>query len=115
MPLRHRFFLVAYDSVVEKFLKNHAKLVKSFELVVVFYTNYSKLTINNQSNNLHNLKLTFTTAYICLAKWVMGQFCVFLLEKWTRKWRFSGQKRKFWDSFAFFSQTTINDNKIISH
>ena len=39
-------------------------------------------------------------------QWVVGQFCVFLLEKWTRKWRFSGQKRKFWDSFAFFS----NDN-----
>ena len=32
----------------------------------------------------------------------VGQFFIFLLEKWTKKWRFSGPKRNKWDSFAFF-------------
>ena len=31
-----------------------------------------------------------------------GTVLRFFLEKRTKKWRFSGQKRKFWDSFAFF-------------
>ena len=38
----------------------------------------------------------------------MGQFCVFLLEKWTKKQVFSGQKRNFWDSFAFFQKIECN-------
>ncbi len=41
--------------------------------------------------------------FVNLTKLVRGTVLRFFLEKWTKKWRFYGQKRNFWDSFAFFS------------
>ena len=33
---------------------------------------------------------------------VLGHFCDFFLEKWSKIWRFSGSERSCWDTFAIF-------------
>ena len=42
--------------------------------------------------------------FVNLTKLTHGTVLRFLLEKWTKKQAFYGQKRNFWDSFTFFSK-----------